>query len=111
MFIILAIPSVTSWIVHESGSRRSVGRPLRGGAAAEPGTGLGQRLDDALVDLWDLSVRDQDWITGDEPAPLRSSALRPPLKMAGQGMQFAGGCEKPRRTKSGKLTDLRTEAP
>ena len=65
MFIILAIPSVTSWIVHESGSRRSVGRPLRGGAAAEPGTGLGQRLDDALVDLWDLSVRDQDWITGD----------------------------------------------
>jgi hypothetical protein len=55
-----------------------------GGAAAEPGTGLGQRLDDALVDLWDLRVRDQDWITGDELAPLRSSAQRPPPK-DGQG--------------------------
>jgi L-fuconolactonase len=51
------------------------------------GTGTGPGIVDAHHHVWDLSVRDQDWITGAELAPLRRdfslSDLEPEARAAG----------------------------
>jgi L-fuconolactonase len=54
-----------------------------------PGAGAGGGIVDAHHHVWDLSVRDQDWITGPELAPIRRdftlADLTPEARAAGVG--------------------------
>ncbi len=63
------------------------------GTAGPGGTGHVPLLVDAHHHVWDLSVRDQDWITGDALAPIRRNFsladLAPEARAAGVGATVA----------------------